>query len=119
MLSAKREESKPTIVSQSLEALKYALAYLLILQVLTVHEGHVEPDSVRQLHVLLPSRLLRKARLELLHTAWVSLLQSVTTQMCLAPLRTGRSVSREIFEMALLAAVAGCHWWSATCCLEL
>ena len=91
----REKRSKPEIIPQCWEALKCALAYLLIMQVLTVHKGHVEPDSVRQLDFLLPSRLLRKARPELLHTAWVSLLQSVTRHLSLAPLRTGESVSRD------------------------
>ena len=60
VLSAQKEESRPEIIPQLWGALECALAYLLVLQVLTVHEGHVEPDSVRQLDALLPSRLLRK-----------------------------------------------------------
>ena len=94
---------------QCWEALQCALAYLLILQVLTVHKGHVEPDSVRQLDFLLPSRLLRNARTELLRAACVPLVQSVTRHLCLAPLRIGASVSIEVYEMAPFAAVAGCH----------
>ena len=81
MLSAEGRESKPETAPQCWEALNCALANLLIPQVFTVHERHVEPDSVRQLDALLPSRLLRKFHTELLWTACESALQAVTQRI--------------------------------------